>query len=334
MGALRGVGPWLLVLALAPEPTVALSIFDIIQLGNSGYTDKQIIALIESTASMFELEAEDLPRLKQLGIGEAVIRAMLERAPAEAPGNWPEDDATPSASGAASVSVEEATDRHEHAEKAPGDNAKEGLGPGSERPEPGRATQPLVSFHPVQEERSGDHFHMALTLSGLEVLILRDEGTFPSMQARALKVAQRLDAALALGDGAFYMSSGAGGPSVVFRGAVTHQRITVLEVSAADARAYELRSGRQVTRGVLAAYWADLLSDFGAIAMGRRPSRTLALHDGDALGVLYQALRSSVGQGGGLRAAAELLPSSVKHHLERLASAVPIDYDRGGILTQ
>jgi hypothetical protein len=169
---------------------------------------------------------------------------------------------------------------------------------------------------------------MALTLSGLEVLVLRDEGPFPSMQARALEVVQRLDAALAQGDGTCNPVSTGWGPAVVFQSAATHRRMTIIEVTAADAHAYEIRSGRSVTPDLLAAYWADLLSDFIAIAMGRRPNRTLTLHDGDALGVLYQALKSSAGRGGGLRAAAELLPSSVKHHLELLAAAVPVDYDR------
>ena len=331
MRALRGVGPWLLVLTLAPGPAVALSIFDIIQLGNNGYTDQQIIALIESTASMFELEAEDLPRLKQLGIEETVIRAMLARVPAETPrGVRESDDDAPG------------TGRQKHHEP---EGLSERSSPADPVPVPHRplpatdsqtavALPPLVAFQPAHEERSGNHLHLALTLSGLEVLILRDEGAFLSLQARAVEVARRLDAALALGDGAFYKSDGARGPSVVFQSGASRQRIMVLEISAADARAYQIRSGRQVTRGLLAAYWADLLSDFGAIAMGRPPGRTVALHDGDSLGVLYEALRSSRGQGGGLRGAAELLPSSVRHHLERLASAVPVDYDRRGKWTR
>ncbi len=324
---------WLLLLTLAAGSAVALSIFDIIQISKNDYGDQEIIALIEATHSVFELEAEDLPRLKQLGISEAVVRAMLERMPAEAPPAVREADATSSDPVVGSVSVEEPRGGHEHAREASGGSPDDLVpAPYESSPTtallPGVTTQTLVSFHPVEEERAGHHMHLALTLSGLDVLILRAEGSFPSMQARALEVAQRLDAALALGDGTFHMSSGARGPSVVFQGMSTHQRITVLEISAADARAYELRSGRQVSRDLLAAYWADLLTDFGAIAKGRRPSRTLALHDGDALGVLFEALRSSGGQGGGLRAAAELLPSSVKHHLERLTAAVPIDYDR------
>ena len=319
----RRVVLWVLILALGAGAAGALSIFDVIQLSKKGYTDDEIVALIESTDSLFELQAEDLPRLKQLGVSEPVIRAMLERVPAETTG------ATP----VGGPPVAEATDEHEHSgDEHSGEAPAAGIiSPGLEAAQPAApsagAYEPLVSFYPVEEERAGAHPHMALTLSGLEVLILRDEGAFPSMQARAIEVTQRLDAAWTQGDGAFYAVSAARGPTVVFQGAVTRQRITVLEVSDSDAHSYELRSGREVSRDLLAAYWADLLSDFGAIAMARAPSRTLALHDGDALGVLYEALISSAGSGGGLVAAAELLPSSLRFHLGHLAVAIPIDYE-------
>ena len=64
MCAFLKAGVWLLLLTLAAGPAVALSIFDIIQFSKSGYGDQQIIALIQATDSVFELEAEDLPRLK------------------------------------------------------------------------------------------------------------------------------------------------------------------------------------------------------------------------------------------------------------------------------
>jgi hypothetical protein len=45
-----------------------------------------------------------------------------------------------------------------------------------------------------------------------------------------------------------------------------------------------------VTPDLLARYWADLLSDFGAVSRGERPERLLALHEGEALAVLREAL--------------------------------------------
>ena len=58
---------------------------DLCQLVGAGYSDEQIIALIDATDSVFDLEAEDLPRLKRLGVNEAIIRRMLERAPPRSP---------------------------------------------------------------------------------------------------------------------------------------------------------------------------------------------------------------------------------------------------------
>ena len=78
-----GAGALALVMALTlPIPAAALSIVDIIQLSQNDYSEEEIIKLIEVTESAFELEAADLPRLKDLGVREAVIRVMLERVPA------------------------------------------------------------------------------------------------------------------------------------------------------------------------------------------------------------------------------------------------------------
>jgi len=355
----HSTGLVLLILFLASAPAVALSIFDIILLSKKGYADEEIIALIESTDSMFELEAEDLPRMKELQVSEAVIRAMLERVPAEAPGNPPRPDSTFGGSDVGTATLETAMDEPEHAhEEADGEGHEETLEPegqdheaeawrqrsppgGGAIPTPadqpvspdfasGRTDLPVVSFYTIPEERSGHHLHLAVTFSGLEVMILRAEGSFPSIQARAAEVVQRLDAAVALGDGSFVAGSDARGPNVVFQSAASGERVTVVEVGAGDAHAYERRSGRQVDRALLAAYWADLLSDFWDVSMGRPPRRTVGLHDGDALGVLHEALKSSVGQAGGLRAAAELMPSSLRHHLERLTAVVPVDYEGPG----
>ncbi len=76
-------GALALVLTLTvATPAAALSIVDIIQLSQNDYSEEEIIKLIEVTKSAFELEAADLPRLKDLGVREAVIRVMLKRVPA------------------------------------------------------------------------------------------------------------------------------------------------------------------------------------------------------------------------------------------------------------
>ena len=237
MSAARRIGLWLLILTLGAGAASSLSIFDVIQLSKKGYTDEEIVALIEATDSLFELQAEDLPRLKQLGVSETVIRAMLQRVPEETTRTAPAGE-TP----VDRASVAEATDEHEHTGEAPAAGISSDRSaavrpvdprrlwkerslvadpaPESYEPSPApsiRAYQDLVSFYPVQEERAGGHQHMALTLSGLEVLLLRDEGAFPSMQARALEVTQRLDAAWTQGDGTFFAVLGARGPKVAKR---------------------------------------------------------------------------------------------------------------------
>ena len=78
-----GLGAMALFAALAmATPVSALSIVDIVQLSQNSYSEEAIIKLIEVTSSAFELEAKDVPRLKELGVSEAVIRVMLERVPA------------------------------------------------------------------------------------------------------------------------------------------------------------------------------------------------------------------------------------------------------------
>jgi len=71
-----------LLLAVSTQAT-AITVFDVIQLSKKNYGDQEIIALIEATDSAFELKADDVTRLADLGIGEPVIQAMLKAVPAE-----------------------------------------------------------------------------------------------------------------------------------------------------------------------------------------------------------------------------------------------------------
>ena len=81
------------------------------------------------------------------------------------------------------------------------------------------------------EEGAGVHTDGVLTLSGLEILMLRENGACSSVTERAQEVRRRLDAVLTLGNGIFFPGFGVKGPSVLFRSAATHQRVTVLEVT-------------------------------------------------------------------------------------------------------
>ena len=53
----------------------AVSVYDVIELSRQGYSDEEIVKVIRTTRSVFKLTAEDIPRLKNLGVNEVVNRA-------------------------------------------------------------------------------------------------------------------------------------------------------------------------------------------------------------------------------------------------------------------
>ena len=347
------VGVWLLVLVVA-WPVLGITIFDTIQLSRQGYSDQEIIDLIEATNSIFELEADDLPRLKRLGVSEAVIRVMLARVPTEPEGG--EAEARPPELDTSRESVlerpepwdPEPTDDDHADQEHPGREIDSAARIETTLPESRRATEPtsrvrvedhwtlerepwalaeLLSFSiaPYHEDRSGGHDHLVVRLDRIELLILRDEGRYRSIDARASQVTEQLEAALAAGDGGFFAVPIKAAFEVEFRPASAQPALSVVVANASDAAAYQSRSGRTVSPELLATYWADLLSDFWSIVFGRTPGRLRGVHVGETLGVLHQALWSSGGEAG-LWGAAELMPSSEQHHLERLAAAIPVDF--------
>jgi hypothetical protein len=60
-----------------PRIVYSLSIYDVIMLNQNGYKADDIIALIETTGSAFDLTAKDVVRLKEAGVNETVIQKML-----------------------------------------------------------------------------------------------------------------------------------------------------------------------------------------------------------------------------------------------------------------
>ena len=66
------------ILALTvPRMVYSLSIYDVIMLSQKDYEADDIVALIETTGSAFDLTAKDVTRLKKAGVSETVIQAML-----------------------------------------------------------------------------------------------------------------------------------------------------------------------------------------------------------------------------------------------------------------
>jgi len=181
---------------------------------------------------------------------------------------------------------------------------------------------------PFSESRVGHHQHSVVTLAGLQLLVLRDEGSFPSVEARAAAVVKRLGQITNATPGAFRMDHTPGGEAVMFYGENTQIPTTILNVSRADARAYQRRSGRTVTPALLAAYWSDLLSDYWTIALNSTtPLRLSDVHEGEALNALSEQWSKSADSGTSrLADASLLLPRQTQQHLLQLATRVPHDF--------
>ena len=84
-----------------------------------------------------------------------------------------------------------------------------------------------------------------------------------------------------------------------------------------------------MTADRLASYWAALLNDYWAITFQHRsPSRLVNLHRGDALLLLYDLVNQTGDEDApNLGLAVQRLPREIQRHLERLATAVPDDFD-------
>lgn len=161
-----------LSLWVAVSPAMAVNIYDVVQFSRAGYGDDEIIAIIETAESVFELTSEDIAGLENLGISPQVINTMMIRtasndqfdsAPTiELSGSSPEP-ATVSGSGTYSATT-------------------------------GVVPAPF-SITVIREEGAGGHHHFTVDLYGAQLLVLRDEGRYRSTEDRAVAVAQRLDEA-------------------------------------------------------------------------------------------------------------------------------------------
>lgn len=302
------------ILALSlSAPVAALTVYDIIRLSDNKYRDDDILALIQATDSAFELKAEDVTRLMELGVSEPVIQAMLKAVPDEAiaaPGH-----ALPP--GGAAPAVFSANDH------APVATATAMTGSGAE------FAGGHIAYEPFSESGGGSHHHSVVTLAGHRLLILRDEGAFPTVAARAEAVVKRLGQVAGGDTGTFRMVYTPGGDAVMFYRENTKIPTTILNVSHADAKAYQRRSGRTVSPALLAAYWSDLLSDYWTIATNRAtPLKLAELHDGEALNALHEQWSASAKAGPvALSEATRLLPRQTQQHLLQLATTVPRDFE-------
>jgi len=293
----------ILLLALLPASLAAISVFDVIRLSQERYSDEEIIRLIQTTDSRFVLSAEDTVRLRKAGVTEGVIREMLSRpAPQREPGPpLPESAMNPSRSPATV--------------RGSGDDVRYG-----------RRPEPPFSGSPYREGSADHHAHAAVTLGGIEVLIVRDGASFSSPLARARAIAQKLNGLAAHASGRFGARTAGRDSKVIFEGS-DGAATDVVAVTPADVAAYRAGGRQQVSAGTLASFWAALLNDYWAIGVAGKPPRYLVdSRDGQALEELSRAIRLPAGAAA-VSAALDSLGRTDREHLRRLPTAVPEDVD-------
>lgn len=332
----------------ASHAAVALTILDIVQLSQRNYSDAQIIGIIEATNAVFELEAADLPRLKELGVSEAVIRVMLRRRPPPAtqvsgePAD-PTRGAVPTVPGRSTTTPVPAASLADLAQRANAQHQATRSATATSSPSAAPASRMravssglgagyasrLATITTVAEDRAGDHAHVTVALGGLDLFVLRDEASYATIADRAGALASQLEAVRAAGPGEFQYASAGGRDAVVFRRAIDQQPLVITMVTARDARAYEIRSARKVSTSLLARYWADVLNDYWSVVVGRRaPARLTRLRDGAALSALFRAMESNAApdQQRDIKTVVARLPAVVRQRVQALARTVPMDY--------
>ncbi len=293
-----------LLMLIFSGQAVALTAYDVIQLSQKGYSDQDIISLIEATDSAFELKAQDIVRLSELKVSETVIQSMLKAQPS---GKLSTSNTIPPAQDLTPAIQHDATIISKNAVRA------------------------RFNTRPFEEVSSGTHLHLAVTLSGINLFILRDEAQHPSINARAQWVVDRLEEAATLGKGTFRAIHVNGKYSVVFFGRDPMRSVNIVTISQQDARAYQKRSGRWVTPELLANYWSDLLSDYWSVAItGEPPTRLTRYHEGEALQTLYESLTTpGVTDADQFANALKSFPHQELNHLAKLATTIPHEFDAG-----
>jgi hypothetical protein len=296
----------ILLLVLLPVSLAAISVFDVIRLSQGQYSDAEIIRLIQTTDSRFVLSAEDTVRLREAGVTESVIREMLSR-PAPRPASEP-----PASDGTASPS------RPPVAIGGSGDDVRHG-----------RRPEPLFSGSPYQERTGDRHGHAAVTLGGIEVLIVRDQAGFPSPLARARAVAGTVNSLAAAASGRFAVRAAGRDSKVIFESS-NGAETDVVSVTPADVAAYRAGGHRPVSSGTLASFWAALLNDYWAVGVTGKPPRYLVdSRGGQALERLSRAVRLPAGarDAAAVRAGFDSLGPTDRELLRKLPTAVPEDLE-------
>ncbi len=326
---------WLLwmvlgILLAAPQSGWAMSLADVIELSQAGYSDEQLIELIQITHARFQLDADHVITLKKAGVSETVVEAMIEagapRSTSSPPPGAPDDSPT--------------TDTIEGAEP----HSALGHTPGEHEPSPQHTSRSSRAFllesgpfssYAFEETGMGHHQHHALAVRGLPILILRSEAGHHSVSDRAREATGRLNRAVVDRPGGFFAAMGEPDVAVWYRTGASDPAVRILEVDRGDVIAYQRRSLGPVSRERLAAYWAALLSDYTQLfVLGRAPTELTRSHLGETLDRIYEELRSSSVEETGAppgetRVMLEVLDHLTgedKEHLLELATRLPAEF--------
>jgi len=318
-------------LLVAPSSSWAISLDDVVRLSQKGYSDELIIELIDDTGARFQLDADSLVTLKEAGVSERVIQALIEATAT--------DPSEPTRIGDSEVN--ETAEAH-------GTESSRGHGPAptvtqtAHRSTPRFSASPLrgrpFSSYPFEESsmgHGGSHQHYALAVKGLSILILRSETGYRTIAERAREVTLLLNHVMNEQRSGLFFASGEPEPAVWFRATATDPPLRILNVGRGDVIAYQRRSVGAVSKDRLAAYWAALLNDYSQLLIHRRAPRELVeLHLGEALSHVYEKLsspdeeetKSSLDRTARVLRALDHLTAEDKEHLVELATRVPAEF--------
>lgn len=293
-------------LFLLPLVAHAVSLYDIIRMSKAGYTDEEIVGLIDVTESRFVLEPDILVQLKKEGVSEGVIAALIQ---AREPDHVRSRESRPT----------EATSGEAEYAAVPEDESPSVVFASSSFQEPGHGSA---------------HQHYALTIKEIPILILRSEAGFSRIAERAENVADLLNQHVRSADGGFFATSGAK-PSVWYRDPSAPAPVRMLELDRGDVIAYQRRSIGSISGDRLAAYWAALLHDYTRLFLFGRPASQLAkLHLGETLSRIHEQVKSiedepgdpSSAEPGRLLGLLDHLSPEDKDHLIELSTRVPVEF--------
>lgn len=333
-----------LTILLITTAAHAISLYDVVQLSKAGYSDRAIIDLIRKTNSRFYVDSDTIVTLKNEGVREPVIRAILEARTDEKPADErvSSGDASAPADDHRDASTEENRRQAERSEtwRNPREvsRSREETGHGhDEQRETMTSMREAFSAFPFEEgsatghRHASEHVHYAVALEGVPLLIVRSEAGHPSVATRANEIAGALNRAVLGGEGSFVTSSSSAGAGVWFRPSSGASPILVLPVSRGDVIAWQRRSLGAVSAQRLASYWAALLNDFTRVFIHRQPPTAIAdLHLGDSLQSIYREMTSSEEHSRGNQSIPRIvdhLTTEEKDHLLELATRVPAEFD-------